>query len=94
MGPAIAPDLRRIARNTGIQWHYIAYVILGKMKDRDSIPFLFEALDSEDKEIQKHAVWGLDCLIGLGRYNDGDADAAEIKSRYRRWWEKHKHEFP
>lgn len=94
MGPAAAPDLHRIAKNKEIQWHYIAYVMLGKMKDRPSIPFLFEAFNSDDREIQKHAVWGLDCLLRLGRYNDGDDDAEEIKSRYRKWWEKHKHEFP
>ena len=94
MGPAIAPDLHRIAKNNDIQWHYIAYVMLCKMKDRDSIPFLFEALASKDPTIQKHAVWGLDCLLRLGRYNDGDPDVEEVKSRYRQWWEKHKGEFP
>ena len=93
MGPSVAPNLRRIAKNKDIQWHYIAYVMLGKMKDRNSIPFLFEAMASDDAEIQKHAVWGFDCLLRLGRYNDGDSNAEEIISRYKQWWVKHKGEF-
>ncbi len=94
MGSGIAPDLKRIARNKDIQWHYIAYWMLGQIKDRDSIPFLMDALDSKDEAVQIHAVWGLNCLLRKGRYNSGDPNAEEIKSRYKKWWEKHKHEFP
>lgn len=94
MGPAIAPDLKRIAQNKDIQWHFIAYFMLGQMKDKSAIPFLMDALNSEEEAVQMHAVWGLNCLLRKGKYNPGDSDAEEIKSRYRHWWEKHKDEFP
>lgn len=93
MGPAIAPDLKRIAENKEIQWHYIAYWMLGQIKDRTSIPFLMEAMESEEEWVQIHANWGLDCLLRLGRYNRGDPDAEKIRAKYRRWWEKHKDDY-
>lgn len=94
MGPGIAPDLQRIAKNRDIQWHYIAYWMLGQIHDRASIPYLMDALNAEEDMIRLHAVRGLNCLLGKGMYNPGADDADEIESRYKRWWERHKAEFP
>lgn len=94
MGSGIAPNLKHIARNKSIQWHYIAYWMLGQIKDRASIPFLMDALNDDDEVIRLHAVRGLNCLLRKGMYNPGDDDAEEIRSRYKKWWDKHKHEFP
>ncbi|OGH56659.1 MAG: hypothetical protein A3I06_07385 [Candidatus Lindowbacteria bacterium RIFCSPLOWO2_02_FULL_62_12] len=93
-GPGITPDLKRIAKNRDIQWHFIAYYMLGQIKDRSAIPFLMDALAHGDEQEQLHAVRGLNCLLRKGMYNPGDPGAEEVKLRYQRWWDRHQHEFP